>query len=78
MDRKFIYNPLDLTKNEIRLSVILPGSRSDELKGHLFHFSLLADSLRSPSEDHDYEALSYCWGATKGIRDTDGYMVLDT
>jgi hypothetical protein len=77
VDRKFVYNPLDLTKNEIRLIAIFPGSPSDELKGHLFHIPLHANSLGSSSEDHDYEALSYCWGDAKGIRGVDGYIKLD-
>ncbi|KAG9229980.1 heterokaryon incompatibility protein-domain-containing protein [Amylocarpus encephaloides] len=55
MGRAFSYQALDLSKSEIRLISIEPGSGLNPLKGHIFHVPL---SDATPK----YHALSYAWG----------------
>jgi hypothetical protein len=54
---RFIYVPLNLDLEEIRLMRLLPGRFDDAIEVEIFHAPL--------SEDHtpDYEALSYVWGS---------------
>ena len=50
----FQYSSLDLTKNDIRLISLLPGTKSDEFRCEILHISSQDNPL--------YEALSYTWG----------------
>jgi hypothetical protein len=52
-----IYNPLNLSSNEIRLLTLFPGDSTADINCQLSQHSL-EDRL-------DYEALSYTWGSTE-------------
>ena len=51
-----LYRPLDINQHEIRLIKIAPGASADSIECDLEVISL--------RDDHEFEALSYCWGDT--------------
>lgn len=74
-EMSFTYQPLDTTRNEIRLLRLRPAvSYSEPLQTSLFHASL--------DDEPEYEALSYVWGKTWGefavlVDDGNGAVVDD-
>ena len=63
----FIYSPLSLAGNEIRLFLLDPGDHNERISGRLRHVSL--------DDDIQYTALSYVWGDPSVTRpiNLDGY-----
>jgi hypothetical protein len=50
------YRSLSKTEKEMRVIILLPGTKDDPVRFHMQYLSLLDE--RRPQ----YEALSYCWG----------------
>jgi hypothetical protein len=65
-ESSYQYQPLDQTKNEIRLLKILPIRRVDGKEYDTVECSLFVISLDSSTE---YDALSYTWGDASNLRE---------
>lgn len=63
--QRYQYQPLDETRREIRLMLLLPGNFSDPIHVELGIFPFPDDNDLIP----DFEALSYCWGSKENPQD---------
>lgn len=63
------YSYSRLKEREIRILVLLPGRKADQLVGHLTR-----TSLTPPTEIPDFEALSYTWGSQEN---PESFIVID-